>query len=67
MKRGSVEVVVEATYFSDGYSRHMDIFPAVLLAPVRRGGRAVGGVAWLLAWVGSGTMALGLGFSNHVS
>ncbi|GAB4820407.1 hypothetical protein N2152v2_007453 [Parachlorella kessleri] len=33
MKLGSVLVLVEGTFWSDGYSRHLDIYPSLLLAP----------------------------------
>ncbi len=35
MQLGSVLVLVEGTFWSDGYSRHLDIYPSLLLAPVR--------------------------------
>lgn len=54
MQAGNVEVVVEASYYSDGYHRHLDIFPALLLAPV-------GCTGCLGRWgIGAATSALAL-------
>lgn len=38
MRQGTVEVSVEVSFFSFDYAHHLNIFPAVLLAPVSNRG-----------------------------